>query len=247
MPWRATRSPYRILVSEFMLQQTGIARVTRHYGPFIREYPSFRALSQATVADVLAAWKGLGYNRRALALRETARLVVSRHHGRLPRTADELMALPGIGGATAGALLAYCYEIPSAFIETNIRRCFIHFFFPGEQKVPDARLLPLVQEALDRGNPRQWYYALMDYGTMLAKTGTNPNRRSSTYKRQSAFEGSTRQLRGRILAVMLRKKSGTRAQIAAALGAKDLRLTAALEHLVAEGFLRLEKGRFYFR
>jgi A/G-specific adenine glycosylase len=247
MPWRQTRSPYRILVSEMMLQQTGIARVLNKYGPFIRRYPGFGGLARASIAEVLADWKGLGYNRRALALRELARQVVSRYHGRLPRSVEELTALPGIGKATAGALLAYCYEIPTAFIETNIRRSFLHFFFPDEERVSDARILPLVEKALDRERPREWYYALMDYGTMLARAGANPNRRSSSYKRQSAFAGSMRQLRGRILEVMLRLKSAPVSRIASELGGSDERLREALRQLVAEGFLRSERGRFYFR
>jgi A/G-specific adenine glycosylase len=247
MPWRNTRSPYRILVSEIMLQQTGISRVMKMYGPFLRRFPSFPALAAASTAGVVAAWKGLGYNRRALALREAAIQVVQRHHGRLPRSMGELTGLPGVGPATAGALLAYCFDIAVPFIETNIRRCFIHFFFPGESAVPDARILPLVEEALDRKNPREWYYALMDYGTMLARTEGNSNRRSAAYKRQPAFEGSLRQLRGRILEVMLERGSATAAQVAAALHGKDPRLQQALLVLADEGFLKRDGGRYYFR
>jgi A/G-specific adenine glycosylase len=247
MPWRETRVPYRILVSELMLQQTSIPRVMTMYGPFIRRFPSFRALAGASVHEVVAAWKGLGYNRRALALRETARLVVERHGGRLPSTVEELTALPGIGHATAGALMAYCFDIAVPFIETNIRRSFIHWFFPGKSNVPDAALLPLVEQAMDRKNPREWYYALMDYGTMLARRGPNPNRRSAAYKRQGAFEGSTRQLRGMVLQVILEKKTATARGITAALGKADPRLQQVLRQLTAEGFLALKAGRYSFR
>jgi A/G-specific adenine glycosylase len=247
MPWRQTRSCYRILVSEFMLQQTGISRVLKMYGPFTRRFPSFPALACAGVAEVVASWKGLGYNRRALALRETAKRVVTEHNGRLPRNIEELKALPGVGPATAGALLAYCFGIAVPFIETNIRRSFIHFFFPGELNIPDARLLPLVEEALDWKNPRDWYYALMDYGTMLGQTVSNPNRRSATYKRQGAFDGSMRQLRGRILEIMLQMKSAAAPQIGAALGQEEPRLQEALRQLSGEGFLEQRGGRYYFR
>jgi A/G-specific adenine glycosylase len=247
MPWRRTRTPYKVLVSEIMLQQTSVARVTMKYGEFLRAFPSFRALAAAETADVIAAWKGLGYNRRALALRETARLVVSRCYGRLPRTSLELTELPGIGPATAGAVLTYCFDMPLSFIETNIRRVFIHFFFAGQRKVPDARIMPLVEESLDRKNPREWYYALMDYGAMLGRGGDNPNRRSTGYKRQPAFPGSMRQLRGRVLDAMLKLESAAAGQIARLLGEKDERLGEALRQLVAEGFLQKDNRRYYFR
>jgi A/G-specific adenine glycosylase len=247
MPWRQTRSPYRILVSEFMLQQTGISRVMQKYGPFVRRFAGFQALAGASVAEVVAAWQGLGYNRRALALRLAAEQVVLNHHGRLPRSLAELKALPGIGPATAGALLAYCFDIPVPFIETNIRRSFLHFFFPDEADITDRRLLPLVEEALDRENPREWYYALMDYGTMLTRKGANPNRRSAGYKRQAPFEGSMRQLRGRILEIMLRLKNGAEVQIAAELGQEEPRLGEALRQLAAEGFLERSGRRYSFR
>jgi len=247
MAWRRTRTPYKVLVSEIMLQQTSVARVTMKYGEFLRAFPSFRALAAAETADVIAAWKGLGYNRRALALRETARLVVSRYRGRLPRTSLELTELPGIGPATAGAVLAYCFNIPLPFIETNIRRVFIHFFFARQRKVPDAPIMALVEESLDRKNPREWYYALMDYGAMLGRGRDNANRRSTGYTRQSAFPGSMRQLRGRVLEAMLKLKSAPSSQIARSLGEKDERLGEALRQLADEGFLRRDHRRFYFR
>ena len=247
MPWRRTRTPYKVLVSEIMLQQTSVARVSVKYGEFLRAFPSFRALAAADTAAVIAAWKGLGYNRRALALRETARLVVSRSRGRLPRSTRELTALPGIGPATAGAVLAYCFNIPIPFIETNVRRVFIHFFFARRRKVPDACIMPLVEELLDKKNPREWYYALMDYGAMLGRGRVNPNRRSAGYKRQSAFTGSMRQLRGRVLEAMLKLESAAAAQLARSMGEKDERLGEALRQLVAEGFLRQYRRRYFFR
>jgi A/G-specific adenine glycosylase len=247
MPWRLTRNPYRILVSEIMLQQTGIERVKPKYAAFLRTFPTFRSLANAEVADVLAVWKGLGYNRRALALRETAGIIASKRRGRMPRTLGELIELPGIGRATASAVLVYSFDQPIAFIETNIRRTFIHHFFPDASSVSDARILPLVEKCLDRKDPRQWYYALMDYGAMLGKNAGNPNRRSAAYKRQPAFEGSLRQLRGKILAVMLERRAATQAQIAAALGGRDARIAGALRQLVAEGFLARDRGRYAFR
>jgi A/G-specific adenine glycosylase len=247
MPWRTRRSPYRVFVSEIMLQQTGIARVQTKYADFLRRFPSFKALAAASVEEVLAAWKGLGYNRRALALRQSAIIVSYAHGGRLPRTVEALTELPGVGQATAAAVLVYSYDMPLAFIETNVRRVYLHFFFPDEQGVSDARIMPLVEKTLDTERPREWFYALMDYGTMLAKAMPNPNRRSAHYKRQSAFEGSVRQMRGKVLEAMLSLKAATQSGIAAEIGSDDDRLPEALQQLVTEGFLSLRDGTYYFR
>ena len=247
MPWRNTRVPYRILASEVMLQQTSVERVVKKYADFIRAFPGFRALAEASVAEVLAVWKGLGYNRRALGLREAARIITETHHGRMPRTVETLIELPGIGRATASAVLVYSFDAALPFIETNVRRVFIHFFFPRSRSVPDARLMPLVESTLDRDNPREWYYALMDYGAMLGKAGANANTRSARYRKQAAFEGSMRQLRGKILAVILERGPVTQAQIARETGGADQRLGRALTQLVEEGFLRRQDRHYSFR
>ncbi len=241
-----------------MLQQTSVPRVMGRYSAFIRRFPSFRQLAGSSVGQVISAWKGLGYNRRALALRESARRVTSELHGRLPRTVEELVQLPGVGHATAAAVIVYTHNIPLVYIETNIRRVFLHTFFPDQENVPDSLILPLVEETVDRENPRDWYYALMDYGASLATGGTggaavaagarggNPNRRSSRYTVQSRFEGSLRQLRGKVLAVILEKKTASMAQIEEMLDA-DPRLAEALGQLVNEGFLRLSRGSYSFK
>jgi A/G-specific adenine glycosylase len=247
MPWRKTRSAYRILVSEVMLQQTGVDRVTSKYKNFLRAFPGFRSLAGASVKETLAAWKGLGYNRRALALRETARIISKELHGRIPRTVEGLMELPGIGRATASAVLVYRFNVPLPFIETNIRRVFLHFYFPTGRRIKDARIMPLVEKTLDKDNPREWYYALMDYGAMLGKTQENPNRRSAHYKKQAAFAGSLRQLRGRILAALLERGAATALQIGRAIEASDRLRDEAISQLVAEGFLARKGRRYYFR
>jgi A/G-specific adenine glycosylase len=251
MPWRTHRSPYRVFVSEIMLQQTTVTTVTPRYGAFLKKFPSFRRLAESSVQEVIAAWKGLGYNRRALALRESARIITGTHQGRLPRSFDELVALPGVGRATAAAVIVYAFNIPQAFIEANIRRVFLHFFFPGRIRVSDDAILPLVEQAMDRENPRDWFYALMDYGAFLAagragSLGARASQRSSRYRRQAAFEGSLRQLRGRVLAVLIERRQAARAQMEKELGG-DERLGEALDQLVKEGFLKLEKGRYSFK
>jgi A/G-specific adenine glycosylase len=182
-----------------MLQQTQVPRVKEKYVAFIRRFPDFSTLSHASLAEVMKEWQGLGYNRRAKYLHELSIHVVEELNGVLPQSPDKLISLPGIGKATAGSIAAFAYNSPVVFIETNIRRVFIHHFFSGDDLVSDAQILPLVELTLDRRDPREWYYALMDYGTWLVGRMPNPNRRSRHYVRQSAFEGSDRQIRGKIL------------------------------------------------
>lgn len=203
LPWRRTRDPYRILVSEVMLQQTQATRVLGKYDRFMAAFPELRALAAAPMAAVLRMWQGLGYNRRALALHRTAQIVTTEHQGIVPRSVSELRSLPGIGPATAAAIAAFAYDLPLPFIETNIRSAFIHFFFQECVFVSDADILPLVQLSLDHENPRDWYYALMDYGVWVKKTYPNPNRRSTHHTRQTTFAGSRRQLRAQILRAFL--------------------------------------------
>jgi A/G-specific adenine glycosylase len=164
LPWRRTRDPYHILVSEVMLQQTQVARVLKKYDQFLTAFPTVLSLSGATAAEVLGIWQGLGYNRRALALHQAARTIVSEHQGAVPRSPVELRRLPSIGPATAAAVCVFACDLPLPFIETNIRSAVIHFFFQERASVPDADILPVIELTLDRENPRDWYYALMDYG-----------------------------------------------------------------------------------
>ena len=225
-----------------MLQQTGVERVRVMYPAFLARFPSVRALAGAQVRDVLAAWKGLGYNRRALHLKQAAEAIVERHGGRVPRSMEQLMALPGVGRATACAVLAYAFNLPVAFIETNIRRVHIHFFFPGGGPVSDGELLPIVERTLDRKNPRDWYDALMDYGTALRTSGEDPNRRSTRYRRQAPFEGSVRQARGRVLAALLKRNGLGYNALEQETGVRDERLAVALAQLEQEGFI-LRQGK----
>ena len=253
MPWRRTRDPYRILVSEVMLQQTQVSRVLHFYKNFIKKFPDARTLARAKTADVLRAWQGLGYNRRALALQRLAQKVVAEYGGRLPRERAALEALPGIGPYTAGAIRAFAFNEPEIFIETNIRRVFIHFFFPANKttkkrakKVTDAELQRYIEETLDKKNLREWYYALMDYGAMLGEAtrksastgniGQNPNRRSAHYARQSKFAGSDREIRGKIVREMLAKKRISTAALLRSFGTENERAKKIFSQLVREGF-----------
>jgi A/G-specific adenine glycosylase len=244
MPWRETRDPYRILVSEVMLQQTQVDRVRAKYAEFLAAFPDLAALAAAPLARVLAAWQGLGYNRRAVALHRSARILQLEHRGSVPDDTAALLALPGIGAATAASIRAFAFDAPVVFIETNIRRVFIHEFFPGRDAVADAELLPLVAAALDARSPREWYYALMDYGTALARLVPNPNRRSRAYTRQSRFEGSDRQVRGAILRALVGGAALTVGAVALAAGGDRERVRRLLGDLEREGFVQ-RAGRTY--
>lgn len=203
LPWRMPEAdgkfdPYKILVSEIMLQQTQVQRVIPKYREFLVRFPTFTVLADASLGDVLRIWNGLGYSRRAKFLWQTARQVVSNHYGKLPQTHTELVKLPGIGTNTSGAVLAYAFNQPTIFIETNIRTVFIHHFFSNQQNITDKQIAGLVAQTMPI-DPRAWYWALMDYGSHLKRTGSNLNVLSRHYTKQSCFEGSRRQLRGRVL------------------------------------------------
>lgn len=239
MLWRKTTNPYRIVVSEIMLQQTQVDRVTPKYKEFIRKFPNFSSLAYAPLADVLLTWQGLGYNRRALFLKKLSEVVVAAYKGKLPRDPETLHALPGIGKATAGSIAAFAFDHPSVFIETNIRRVFIHFFFPKSKKVSDDAIMQLVAAAVDGKNPREWYFALMDYGTMLAsREKENPNRKSAHYTKQSKFHGSDRQVRGKLVALLVKKKSLTARVAAQHLNEPIERIEKIFAQLEKEGFVR---------
>jgi A/G-specific adenine glycosylase len=244
LPWRNTDDPYHILVSEIMLQQTQVERVIEKYDLFITRFPDVVSLAKATLKEVLEVWQGLGYNRRAISLVKLADIIVSKHKGELPADEEDLVNLPGIGRATAGCLLAFAFRIPSVFIETNIRRVFIHHFFQDREGIHDKEIIPLVDATLDRSNPRDWYYALMDYGSYLKKAIENPNKKSAHYTRQAPFEGSDRKIRGAVLKSLVEKTSMTEEDVTAAINTEKSRTKRILSALVKEGFIK-KTGEIY--
>jgi A/G-specific adenine glycosylase len=237
MPWRVSRNPYHILVSEIMLQQTQVGRVLAKYEEFTSRFPDFDSVSKASLPEILGVWQGLGYNRRAIALQKICRLVVTEYGGVLPGSAETLQTFPGIGPATAGAICAFAFNQPTVFIETNIRRVFIHFFFPNKSEVKDEEILPLVEGTLDSRKPRTWYHALMDYGAMLKKEEHNPNRRSAHYTRQAPFQGSNREIRGLILKTLLDKTELTEKELIRLMDKSPQRVRPIITQLTNEGFL----------
>lgn len=207
LPWRGIDDPYAVLVSEIMLQQTQVTRVLQYWPRFLEALPTLQDLANAPVAQALSLWQGLGYNRRALALKRTAEQVAA-DGGILPTTFDELVALPGIGPATAAGVMAFAYQQPAVYVETNVRAVFIHELFADADKVTDADLLPYVADTAHETDPRGWYYALLDHGAALKRSGINPTRASTTYARQSTFEGSRRQKRAEVVRIVLASSEG---------------------------------------
>ena len=243
LPWRETSDPYRIFVSEMMLQQTQVPRVLEKYGPFLEEFPDIRTLSRAPLRDLLRSWSGLGYNRRALNLRSAALEMVRRFGGRVPRDRGDLLTLPGVGRATAGAVRAFAFGEAEPFVETNIRTVFLYHFFPDEERVPDANILRLVERTLDYDDPRSWYYALMDYGVWLKKRYPNPSRRSAHHARQGRFEGSHREARGRIVRALTESPLDGKG-LEGRTGLDPGRLAHNLARLIDEGFVVREGGKY---
>ena len=241
LPWRSTRDPYAIMVSEVMLQQTQVDRVIPKYLAWMHRFPTPESLAHASVGDVLKVWQGLGYNRRALNLRRAAGIIVREQNGEFPKDVRAIDALPGIGPYTAGAIGAFAFEVRSAFIETNIRTVYLHFFFNGKTNVRDEELIARIEETLPQENIREWYNALMDYGAMLKRTVGNPNIYSASYAKQSTFKGSRRELRGAILRAA---QSGSISERDFADHASQHSVTEVISQLVSEGFLK-RKGKTY--
>lgn len=212
MPWRDISNPYKIFVSEMMLQQTQVERVKIKYPEFIKKFPTLKSAAQADKMEILRVWQGLGYNRRALFIKRACEEIISKHKGIFPKDFEALQTLPGIGPSTAGAICAFAYNKPVFFIETNIRAVVLHFFFKNKDKVSDIDIMKILKKVTpsrsDRNGqtvipPRDWYYALYDYGTFLKKSlgkdKTKLHQKSKHYSKQSKFEGSFRQKRAQVL------------------------------------------------
>jgi A/G-specific adenine glycosylase len=246
LPWRETDQntridPYKIFVSEMMLQQTQVSRVIAPYHEFILKFPSLTTLAAADLATVLTQWQGLGYNRRAKYLWESAKIIQHKYDGIIPRTTESLCELPGIGSNTAGAIVVYAFNQPVVFVETNIRSVYIHHFFANQTKVDDKQVQRLVLETMDENNPRGWYWALRDYGSQVKKRYKKINHASTTYRKQSSFLGSKRQLRGRVLRA-LNTGPHTMTQLQSEI--EDDRLKVVLGDLVSENLISKTNNHF---
>lgn len=226
MPWRDISNPYKIFVSEMMLQQTQVERVRVKYAEFIKRFPNLKSVAQADKVEILKVWQGLGYNRRALFIKKACEEILSKHKGIFPKSFETLQTLPGIGPSTAGAICAFAYNQPVFFIETNVRAVILHFFFKNKEKVSDKDIIEILKKVTPSRSdlsgrsgtsPRDWYYALYDYGTFLKKSlgknKTKLHQKSKHYTKQSKFEGSFRQKRAQVLKLKLIDPNSTDTQI----------------------------------
>ncbi len=272
LPWRQGKylTPYHIVVSEVMLQQTQVARVIGYFEKWMQLFPDVMTLAKATNEDILRAWQGLGYNNRGLRLGQLARVVVSQYNGTFPQDRAALESLPSIGPYTAGAVRAFVWNEPEIFVETNIRRVMIHHFFNEREEVSDKEVLEKMKEIVDnlmqrllpnpplanpigtRGKPkdlglafapREFYWAMMDYGATLPKIlKSNPNTQSKHYTRQSRFEGSVRQVRSGIVKWLLQHDTIAVSEIANMVGIidpQDDRIAKAVQGLEKDGMIQV--------
>jgi A/G-specific adenine glycosylase len=244
--WRNGVTPYRVLVSEIMLQQTQASRVEAYFMLFMHTFPSLSSLARAPLSAVLKVWQGMGYNRRAKYLHECVRRIVDEYKGRVPCNPVVLETFPGIGKATARSIVAFGFDAPVVFVETNIRRVILHHFFPQQHNVSDEAVMEVAEQVLDTASPREWYNALMDYGTMLAKREGNANRRSRVYKKQPAFAGSLREVRGALIRALTDTPYITKAALLKALPFDAERIKSALDQLEREGLVVYTKRKYHF-
>jgi len=202
LPWRANYDPYQVLVSELMLQQTQVVRVIPKYEAFLKQYPTVQKLATANLGDVIRMWQGLGYNRRAKFLLLCAQTITKDYNGTFPTEYEELLTLPGVGPYTASAICAFAYNQTIELIETNVRQVYIYHFFTNRDEVTDTEILEKVRRTVPTGQSRDWYAALMDYGTHLKALHGNNTRIIKGYTKQSKFKGSNREVRGAILRLL---------------------------------------------
>ncbi len=237
LSWRRTHDPYKILVSEVMLQQTQVFRVIPKYSEFIQAYPTVSDLAQASTADILRMWKGMGYNRRALYLKKTAEIITTQFGAEFPDNEEELVKLPGLGTYTARALLVFAFKQNIAAVDINIRKIIIHFFFHDIDQKP-----PVIQKVADQLVPArmswEWHQALMDYGAIeMPKLKIKKIRKSDGIP----FKETNRYFRGRIID-MLRVGDIGELDLQKKFHKPSKFLSSIIDGLVKDGLVKREKG-----
>lgn len=244
LPWRMSHDPYRVWISEIMLQQTQVDRVIPYFKKWIRTYPTVRALAKAPLGEVLTHWQGLGYNRRAKMLHEAAKAVVERCGGKMPMSVEALESLPGVGHYTARAVAAFAYNQDVVFIETNIRTAIIHHFFPEQDRITDLEIMHVLQKVLPKGKARDWYAALMDYGSHLKRSGIRTNAKSTGYTKQQTFKGSGREVRGTILRTLTKAKKSEKYFLSLFPAERSSQVTDLLDQLLKEGMITKSRSLY---
>lgn len=245
LPWRKTRNAFKVLVSEVMLQQTQVDRVAPYYNVFLKKFPTPQALARAPLKEVLVAWSGLGYNRRARFLHEAAKIIVRNYGGKIPVELATLKKLPGIGDYTAKAVLVFAHNKQEVLLETNIRAVILHHCFPNKKEVHDTEVYGVAVSLAKGQDPRIWHAALMDYGSYLKKTAPNPSRKSRHHVRQKPFKGSVREVRGAVLKELHVAPHTKHTLLKTLPKAMHERLNTALEGLVADGLIKKQKQNFF--
>jgi A/G-specific adenine glycosylase len=251
-PWRRREDdPYAVWVSEVMLQQTQAARVAQLFPAFLERFPTVASLAAATRADVLRAWAGLGYHRRAVALHEAAHRIVAEHDGAVPSDPDELLTLPGVGAYTAAAVASIAYGAPVAAVDTNVRKVLARMAFGAERDEVGAAAVARAAAAwLDVTRPGDWNQAMMSLGHNVCRTRPRCDecpfasacrfRQSGragrpSVRRQPVFEGSVRQTRGRIVTALRDRPVMTLAALGVATGRSGEEVLAAVAGLARDG------------
>jgi A/G-specific adenine glycosylase len=248
-----TSDPYRILVSEVMLQQTQASRVVPAFGSFLARFPTVHSLAGAPLRDVVTAWQGLGYNRRAVALWEAARTIVRDHGGRVPADPVEMEKLAGVGPYTAAAVSSVAFGWPAAAVDTNTRRIVARFFLGADpDRVSPREIHALAEAWLDRHDPGAWNQAVMDLGRercrprprcgacpleALCRFAAEGREPGSARRRQSAFAGSFRQLRGAVVRTLIDRRGASLAALSRETGWPIERVGEAVSVLAADGLL----------
>lgn len=237
LPFRTTTDPYKITVSEIMLQQTQVDRVIPFYQRWIKKFPNWKALAGASNKALLLAWSGLGYNRRALNLGRLAKTITQQYRGKLPTREEQLLPLPGIGPYTANAILIFAFNKPRVTIDTNIRRVLIHEL-KLRPSLSSSELKKVALQVLPNNNSRDWHNALMDYGALVLPR--TPHIRPLT--RQSKFVGSIRQIRGSIIRQLTKQRSVSVISVAEGLHRPIAHVLQAARGLQKDGLVRLSRG-----
>ena len=243
--WCKTHA-YEIFVSEIMLQQTQVDRVVPFHAAFINTLPDWQALADCPEPKLLRLWKGLGYNRRALNTKRAAKYVLEHHDGLLPQTREELQKIPNVGIYTSAALMNFVHGVPTALIETNVRTVFFHHFYKNRQEISDKEIMKKVTNTMKQTSPREWMYALMDYGSHLRASGIKITSKSKHYKKQSIFKGSEREVRGKILEILLNIPILTQGLLEQhtgdALPNNEWNISKVVQDLINEGFLEAKEN-----